>query len=33
MAYTLSVAEDTGFEPVPPLRENGFRDRRRKPLG
>lgn len=25
-------AEGTGFEPVPPLRENGFRDRRFKPL-
>ena len=25
-------AEDTGFEPVPPLRENGFRNRRFGPL-
>ena len=25
-------AEGTGFEPVPPLRENGFRDRRFEPL-
>ena len=31
-SFSETKAEDTGFEPVPPLRENGFRNRRFGPL-
>lgn len=32
VSSAFDVAEGTGFEPVPPLRENGFRNRRFGPL-